>query len=1126
MRRFISLIVQIVLSLSLWADTADICKIKITCTENGFDISAVSNNVYVRKGNSSDPKNYVFVTNPRIEILCEGENSIIFIKNGNQKDKVTCWSQEPNMDPKLDSDTFHKLAPTNRLNWLQLSSIDVSTQVELTICDSETESTKSAKIDVRMCGGSSFAHEQLSLVCKTGEEESTLSLISNKQGDTISIPEIKLKADDKFQKLVLKRSGNKRNFVVDKMCFDGKEIPFTVKMLNMGPSHTDDIMYNTEVVVDTILNKNCNEGHHDISYVCTQLTPDGPKQVLINLPIEISKNAVWASFLIQILKVFVFLLVGLLVLYFLRKHLLFFLKKLIGKNEKFFTKKTEMLCKKGKDIVKIEADFYYHKQYEVLKQFCSKFLFGQENNSTNRAYSDYVNNFQEIKNPNGVNYNKKESYFVKYNGGEEDKYLCYSIEKKVVKGSKTQEWIKKDFVYDVKHNKILDIYDVFIPTKVNEIIRQLKFDGSFPNMIMSSESLTVNGCSFPFEEYYDDLSDLFKELIGVKPPEETPERNLSDKNPRVGLLSNPEDNTKKEILDMLSVQFRTSNNIEILNRLKNLGNLDEIPKKTVRSIVNKWNEKHPENLVDSSQMSIDALFNVIKRGYISPLGKKQIEKLLSDYNVECEGLIGPYSIEILYNTVYNKGCVDGATQAEKTNGTNVLLEELRKQIRELSQAKTNLEKEKSTWSEEKNSLQSDIGKLQRDFNELSKEKLILDGDLGQKVSRIEELEKQVNAQSQEHVVELEGKIEQLNKDISAAKGTIAQMEKDLAAEQKKVEIVIKKKEEWEGKYNKVKGVLEEVEGRHQEDVEKLKNSHQEASRKQKEKYENLLKDKDAEVTAQQKQHEEELDAQKTDYERQLSEQRIAAETALANLKNENNSAIEQINIKHQDEVNKLNDTINELGKSVNVGRDETIAKADQLIAAIGADLDKADESVNLVINQAPIFVTIINDIRLGLRMTSEQFDDFKNNEWSAPDKLQKQVIKDMQDIFIYGALNRSGWMNNVARLLSYSRLPKLHDGTDLPAELEAHGLSSSLLEDIYANMLTLLGVANMGLLVPAVLANNFDKDSYDYKNGDTWIDKFFPKVSTRNYKGKVFDIVQVGYSIDGQIERKPIVQYN
>ena len=75
-------------------------------------------------------------------------------------------------------------------------------------------------------------------------------------------------------------------------------------------------------------------------------------------------------------------------------------------------------------------------------------------------------------------------------------------------------------------------------------------------------------------------------------------------------------------------------------------------------------------------------------------------------------------------------------------------------------------------------------------------------------------------------------------------------------------------------------------------------------------------------------------------------------------------------------------------------------------------------------------------------------------------------------------------------------------------------------------MVGLLGIVNMGILVPAVLANDFDKDNYEYKNGDTWIDRFFPEVSMRNYKGKVFDIVQVGYTIEGVTEKKPVVQYN
>ena len=70
----------------------------------------------------------------------------------------------------------------------------------------------------------------------------------------------------------------------------------------------------------------------------------------------------------------------------------------------------------------------------------------------------------------------------------------------------------------------------------------------------------------------------------------------------------------------------------------------------------------------------------------------------------------------------------------------------------------------------------------------------------------------------------------------------------------------------------------------------------------------------------------------------------------------------------------------------------------------------------------------------------------------------------------------------------------------------------------------MLGAVDMAIIIPAVLATKFSEKAYNYENDDIWIDKFFPNLARRDYAGKVFDIVRVGYLINGK-EEKPIVQY-
>ena len=549
----------------------------------------------------------------------------------------------------------------------------------------------------------------------------------------------------------------------------------------------------------------------------------------------------------------------------------------------------------------------------------------------------------------------------------------------------------------------------------------------------------------------------------------------------------------------------------------------------IRTIIEEWNANHSENPVDNSQFNINSFLNVIAKGYISPTGKAMLEKYADKYKIQNEEL-GAKSIEDLHTAIYKEGRSEGEASTKVTkNGSDQMSEILNKRIRELSTEKTRLEKEISDWEEKYKKLQDVNQKSQKHVNAINEENEGLYHTCEEQKEKIAELQKLVDAQSQEHVSILEGNIVELKKEIAAAQDTISKKADAIAEEKDNVKKLTIQKENLDNKYKTLKDEYDKVDGKHQEEITKLKEAHKEASLRQKEKYEAQLKDKDEEMAKKQTAHDTALKDQKDQYEAKLTQQQEESKEALKKKEEEYQKALEKLKKDQDAKVAKLNATIKDLGASANVGRDQAIEDAEKLLKTIASDLGTIENSVKAVVNQSPIFVNSINNIFSELQRTQEEFEDYKTEDWSKPEMLQAQVITDMQDIFMK-ALNRSGWMNNVARLLSYSRLPKLHDGTpdgiDLPSKLEAHGISTAVLERIYANMVNLLGIANMGILVPAVLANNYDKGSYEYKNDDTWIDKFFPEVSTRNYKGKVFDIVQVGYTIEGMTEKKPVVQYN
>lgn len=584
---------------------------------------------------------------------------------------------------------------------------------------------------------------------------------------------------------------------------------------------------------------------------------------------------------------------------------------------------------------------------------------------------------------------------------------------------------------------------------------------------------------------------------------------------------------REDPVELMAVQLKGLNDNDLAAFIKKVKDIKGLRKIGINYVIGQWNDAHPENIVDESQQTLASLMDTISKGYIDPKGVVQLLKSLDEYNIKVDEQIGATVINKLCKAVYDRGSIDGATlatQTKQSNGTNAIIEQLKQQNSELSKAKAKLEREKDTLQTDRNAWKEKYDNLEKDQKLVIDEWERLRKDSEGNAAKIAELEQQVSAQGQENVIRLESEVTRLQGALDASNKTIEQKDRDISAEQKKTENVIKKKEEWENKYNKLKVDLDSIADKHAQELEQLKNSHQEASRKQKDKYEELLQTKKTEIENLKNEHTAALDAQKNEYEGTLEAQQSAAEKAKSQLEQSHKAEIKKLDNEHQVEINKLNDTIRKLGVSVNVGRDETINMADQLLGVIQTEMNQADLAVKSIVNQSPIFISVIKNIIADLQKTRDTFNDCREYDWNKAETNQKQVKADMQDLFIE-ALDRNGWINNVARLLSYSRLPRLHDGTDLPAELEHHGISATLIENIYANMLELLGLANMGIIVPAVLANNFRSDSYDFKNSDTWIDKFFPMVSSRDYKGKVFDIVQVGYTIEGKRTSKPVVQY-
>ena len=192
-------------------------------------------------------------------------------------------------------------------------------------------------------------------------------------------------------------------------------------------------------------------------------------------------------------------------------------------------------------------------------------------------------------------------------------------------------------------------------------------------------------------------------------------------------------------------------------------------------------------------------------------------------------------------------------------------------------------------------------------------------------------------------------------------------------------------------------------------------------------------------------------------------------------------------------------TMNEAGKATDLPDDICLVRASQCAAL----LDAICLQVQQTEGASPVISATLR------QMQNSMAEMIQAIEASGPHPSEELFVK---------CLRPSGWMNNAAQLFAYSRLPQLC------TQLQTSGVNIATLEQLTGQAQALLGSANMSMIIPAVLATDFDKDAYDYQNGDVWINKMFSGITQRDYEGKVFDILQVGYTV-GTTQSKPVVKF-
>ena len=204
--------------------------------------------------------------------------------------------------------------------------------------------------------------------------------------------------------------------------------------------------------------------------------------------------------------------------------------------------KTRKVVRDGKYDIAIIANFTYHEQYPELQKYVSKRFFKMENASLQVAYENYANTLGDIINYASVSTSgQAEFYKLECLGGVKDLYqnyfLTYSKDRLDESGkAMTTKSSSRHFVYDVIHQKVLTLTDVFKPEKAEELNSII--GKSTAQMEMNEQSISISykkggkleKMNFSYKTQKDDFADNFCQLIDLA--EKAITSNISEQVPK------------------------------------------------------------------------------------------------------------------------------------------------------------------------------------------------------------------------------------------------------------------------------------------------------------------------------------------------------------------------------------------------------------------------------------------------------------------------------------------------------------------------------------------------------------------------------------------------------------------
>lgn len=188
---------------------------------------------------------------------------------------------------------------------------------------------------------------------------------------------------------------------------------------------------------------------------------------------------------------------------------------------------------------------------------------------------------------------------------------------------------------------------------------------------------------------------------------------------------------------------------------------------------------------------------------------------------------------------------------------------------------------------------------------------------------------------------------------------------------------------------------------------------------------------------------------------------------------------------------------------------------------IGLELNEMVQKVADTNPESSIYRNLLERASTSYATTREEVIQLKDQpDWKEGKIEVKEMVRQIQSV-LQGSLKRNGWVNILTYLNCYSYIPQV------VTEFNTHALNVLQLGRLHSLVIALLEKIQISMFVPRLLVDQFDNNYYEFKNSDTWINKFCPNIFPGDYEGKVFDLIQVGYQIQGeeQTSCKPIVVY-